>query len=438
MKKSRLFILALDGTPFTLLQQLFQKGVMPNLKALAEESVFKQMDSVLPAVSSSAWSSFMTGKTPAQHGILGFVDRTPADMNWYIPNADQLRAKTIWQILSEQGKRVFVMNVPVTFPPRPINGISVCGFLGNDIRKGTWPPEIGTLLKARGYRIDADTEMAKTNLPAFMEHLFEVLEKRIETMRQFYAQERWDVFMTHIMETDRLHHFFWEYFEQGHLLYKARFEELYRRIDAEIGRILDESGEDSAFLLLSDHGFCTLRHAVYLNRWLSENGYLEFKTSPPSDLHDIAPQSRAYSLYPGRIYVNLKGREKEGTVEPGLPYEQLRTELAQRLKTILDPFGRPVVKQVLRREEAYPEASAAELQRLPDLIAVSHRGYDLKGDLWYASLFDKTIFNGMHTDDDAFVLAKDIAIPEERFSIDKLFYAVKVFFDLSGASSLFN
>jgi len=429
MKKSRLFILALDGTPFTLLQQLFREGVMPNLKKLTEESVFKQMDSVLPSVSSSAWSSFMTGKTPAQHGILGFVDRTPADMKWYIPNAEHLRAKTIWQILSEKGKRVFVMNVPVTFPPRPINGISICGFLGNDIRRGTWPPEIGTLLKARGYRIDADTEMAKTNLPAFMGHLFEVLEKRIETMRFFYNQERWDVFMTHIMETDRLHHFFWEYYEQSHMQYKARFEELYRRIDTEIGRMRAESGADTAFLLLSDHGFCTLRYAVYLNRWFTENGYLFFKTTLPSALHDIAPPCRVYALYPGRIYINLKGREKDGSVEPGTTYEQLRNELIVRLKTILDPSGRPVVKQVLRREEAYLEASAVELQRLPDLIAESYRGYDLKGDLWHASLFDKTIFNGMHTDDDAFVLAKDIAIPEGRFSIDKLFRAVEGFFD---------
>ncbi len=429
MKKSRLFILALDGTPFTLLQQLFREGVMPNLKKLAEESVFKQMDSVQPPVSSSAWASFMTGKTPAQHGILGFVDRTPADMNWYVPNADHLRAKTIWQILSEQGKRVFVMNVPVTFPPKPINGISVCGFLGNDIRKGTWPPEIGTLLKARGYRIDADTEMAKTNLPAFMEHLFAVLEKRIETMRHFYAQERWDVFMTHIMETDRLHHFFWEYFEKGHVQYKTRFMDLYRRIDTEIGHILAESAGDTAFLFLSDHGFCTLRQAVYLNRWLGDNGYLFFNATLPADLHAIAAHTRAYSLYPGRIYINLKGREKEGSVQPGAAYEQLRSELTQGLKTILDPSGRPVIKAVLHREEVYPEASDEELLQLPDLIAIPHWGYDLKGDLWHASLFDKTVFNGMHTDDDAFVLAKDISIPEGRFSIDRLFEALKTFFD---------
>ena len=429
MKKSRLFIFALDGVPYTLLQQLFREGVMPNLQKLAEESVFKQMDSVRPPVSSSAWASFMTGKTPAQHGILGFVDRSPADMNWYIPNADYLRAKTLWQILSEKGKRVFVMNVPVTFPPQRINGISICGFLGNDIGKGTWPPEIGTLLKARGYRIDADTELAKTNVPAFMEHLFEVLEKRLETMRYFYTQERWDVFMTHIMETDRLHHFFWEYYEQGHAQYKARFMELYRRIDREIGRMLTASGGDTAVLFLSDHGFCTLRYAVYLNRWLVENGYLSFKTNPPADLHDIAPQSKVYSLYPGRIYLHVKGREKEGSVEPGLPYEQLRNELIARLKTLVDPVGRPVMKRILRREKAYPEATAAELLRLPDLIAEAQRGYDLKGDLWHASLFDKTVFNGMHTDDDAFVLAKDISIPERRFSIDTLFYALKEFFD---------
>jgi len=424
MKKSRIFILALDGTPFTLLQQFMQDGVMPNLKKLVAESTFKQMDSVLPAVSSSAWASFMTGKTPAQHGILGFVDRNPNNMDWYIPNASHLRTKTLWQSMSEMGKRVFVMNVPVTYPPQAINGISICGFLGNDITKGTYPLEIGTLLKARGYQIDTDTELAKKDLSAFLDQLWAVFEKRIETMWYFYWQESWDVFMTHIMETDRLHHFFWEYFEQGHLQYKTRLVEFYKRIDREIGKIHTNLSEDSALLLLSDHGFCTLKYAVYLNRWLADNGYLHFNSVQPASLKDIASSTKAYSLYPGRIYINLKGREKNGSVAPGREYEQLRNDLIFHLKNLKDPSGLQVVKQVLRREDAYPEANETEIPVLPDLVVISNRGYDLKGNLWHHTLFDKTIFNGMHTDDDAFILAKGMPIPEQRFSIDKLYQVI--------------
>ncbi len=420
MEKTPLFILALDGTPFTLLQKLIREGIMPNFKKLVEVSTFKQMDSVLPAVSSSAWASFMTGTTPDEHGILGFVDRNPATMEWYVPNAAHLRKKTIWQTLSEQKKRVFVMNVPVTYPPQKINGISICGFLGNDIIKGTYPPEIGYLLKARGYKIDADTELAKKNLSDFFDHLISVYEKRVETMWHFYQQEEWDVFMTHIMETDRLHHFFWQYFEQGHAEFKSIFVNFYRMIDVLIGNVVKRISKDSALLMLSDHGFTTLNYEVYLNYWLAENNYLSFNNSPANSLKDIAHDSRVYSLYPGRLYINLRGREKYGCVAPGLEYELLRNDLIQKIQNMRDPDGFPIIEKVLRRGEAYPNASSAESNQLPDLTAIAHRGYDLKGNLQHSKLFDKTVFNGMHTQDDAFVLARNIKIPVERFAIDRL------------------
>lgn len=429
MKKLPLFILALDGTPFTLLQRLIQNGVMPHFKKLIEDSTFQQMDSVLPPVSSSAWASFMTGATPDKHGILGFVDRNPATMEWYVPNAAHLRKETIWQTLSEMQKRVFVMNVPVTFPPQNINGISICGFLGSDITKGTYPPEIGYLLKARDYKIDVDTELAKTDLSAFYDQLMVVYEKRIETMHHFYDQEQWDVFMVHIMETDRLHHFFWQFFETGQAPFTSRFLDLYHKIDHLIGQIVQKIPKNSALLILSDHGFTTLKYEVYLNHWLAENNYLSFNNYPATSLKDISLKSRAYSLYPGRIYINLKDREKDGCVEPGLEYELVRNDLIQKLHNLRDPEKLPVIEKVLRREEAYPNATSLERNQLPDLIAIGRRGYDLKGNLHHPTLFDKTVFNGMHTPDDAFVLAKNIKIPEKRFSIDKLHATILSFMD---------
>ncbi len=420
MKPPRLFILALDGTPFTLLNELIRNGIMPNLKKLTKESVFRQMDSVIPPVSSSAWASFMTGQTPDTHGILGFVDRNPATMDWILPNASHLQTETLWQHYSVQNKRVFTMNVPVTYPPRPVNGISVCGFLGTDITKGTYPADIGLLLKARGYRIDANTELAKQDLNLFLDDLFNVLEKRIETLWHFYHQEPWDVFMTHIMETDRLHHFFYEYYEQRDPRFYEPFLNLYRRIDKLIGTILRQIDEQSALLLLSDHGFCTLNYEVYLNKWLAENGFLSFLKPNPASLKDMSPQSLAYSLYPGRIYLNVRGREASGRITPGIEYEQVRNRLMEALMQLKDPQGKTVVKQVLRREEAYPEAGGDSFSTLPDLIALPEKGYDFKGNLQHPYLFDKTIFNGTHTTDNAFVLAQQTEIPSGRISINRL------------------
>ncbi len=436
-QKNRLLILSIDGTPFTLLGDLIQKGLMPHWARLAGKADFRQMDSVLPPVSSSAWASFLTGRSPAEHGIMGFVDRNPGTMEWLLPKGDAIRGETILQNLSKKKKRIFFMNVPMTCPPQPVNGIIIGGFLADDLAAATYPAHIGTLLKARGYRIDADTELAKHDLSAFVEHLQQVLDKRVETMWHFWRQERWDFFMTHIMESDRLFHFLWEYYQKGQAPYAHMFEQFFVKIDAVIGSICRELPEDTALLLLSDHGFTTLNKEVSLNRWLYDLGLLRWKTMPPQSLKDLHPQSKAYALYPGRLFVNLKGREKEGSVAAGTEYEEVRAFLRSALLKLRDEEGNPVIKEVIIREELSGHAagipdlkeSAADLNRLPDLLAAPYDGYDLKGRLWDERIFEKTIFNGMHTFDDAFVLGQGIVLPERRLSIKDLADVILDFFE---------
>lgn len=426
---NRIFILALDGTPYSLLKKLIDENRMPNLKRFAENADFKQMDSVIPPVSSVAWASFMTGCHPGKHGIYGFIERDPHTMKWFVPLSDRLKENTIQTILSAAGKRVFMMNIPMTYPPRPVNGISVCGFLGNDLTQGTYPPEVGTFLKARGYVIDADTELAKTDLNQFYTHLIDILERRVETMWHFWEQENWDFFMIHIMETDRLHHFFWEYMEQDHPVWAEKFYNFYELIDRFIGDIIHQIPKDIPLMILSDHGFTTLKKEVYLNRWLFQKEYLKFKKPYPETLEDINPLSKAYSLYPGRIYINLRGREKIGSVEQGLEYEQIRQEIKQKLMKLVEPESQSkILKDIHKGEDLYTRDTGKKkiIQKntinsanrsFPDLVAVPFDGYDLKGNLWWDTIFEKTVFNGMHTFNDAFILLNNGKLPLERFSI---------------------
>ena len=97
---NRIFIFALDGTPYSLLNKLITENQMPYLERLIKEAQFKQMDSVIPPVSSVAWASFMTGNHPGNHGIFGFVEREPKTMKWYVPLSDQIKMKTIQANLS--------------------------------------------------------------------------------------------------------------------------------------------------------------------------------------------------------------------------------------------------------------------------------------------------------------------------------------------------
>ncbi len=431
MSNNKIFVLALDGVPYTLLKQLIELNLMPNLNDLAQKGFLVQMDSVQPPVSSTAWASFMTGLKPGDHGIYGFVDRNPKTMEWIIPQSNNLRGKTLWEILSTHQKRVFVMNVPVTYPPRKVNGISICGFLGNDIVSGTYPKEFGYILKSRGYRIDADTELAKSDLFAFYDDLNIVLQSRIDTLWYFWQREPWDFFMVHIMETDRLHHFFWQFYCDKIQPYYDMFLKFYQKIDTIIGQIANTISDDMGLLLLSDHGFTSLKKEVNLNRWLADENYLSFINTSPSSLKEMDTSSIAYSLYPGRIYLNLKGRECYGRIGSGVEYEQTRNELKNKIQNLVDPeTGDRVVKDVIYGENVFTNGltsnlagrSFAEIQEqsLPDLMVLANEGYELKGILTAEYQFIKQHFTGMHTYDDAFLLGKNLSESDCRLSIDQV------------------
>jgi predicted AlkP superfamily phosphohydrolase/phosphomutase len=362
MPPNKLVILCLDGTPYSLIQKLISYGIMPNLDSLVKTATIRPMNSVLPTVSSVAWASFLTGRSPAQHGIYGFIERNPETMDVFVPTAQNMIGRTLPEVLSEQDKRVFSMNVPISYPPRKVNGIEISGFLCPDIQKGTYPQGIAAKLQNMDYRIDVDTVSAREDLEHFAAELLYTYEKRIQAMWQFWQQEDWDFFLVHIMETDRLHHFIWEFMEQEHPRWGSFFMDFYRRIDTLIGQLVDTLGPDHELVIMSDHGFTTLKKEVYINKWLYDSNYLRYKSDKsPDSLNDIHPQTVAYSLIPGRIYINLSGREKDGSVRPGMAYERLREELREGIQSIRDPqTGEAMVRRVWTREEYYNPKSKVQ------------------------------------------------------------------------------
>ena len=399
-KDRRVFVLSLDGVPYSFLRNQMGKGRWPNLAKLVEEGSLTRMKSVLPTISSVAWSTFMTGKNPAKHGIFGFVDHRPNSYEMFIPTSVNMTSKTLWEILSERGKRVVVINVPVTYPVRPVNGILVSGFLATGLEKATFPREISRQLEQMGYRIDVDAAQAHESLDKFLGDLRLTLEKRIQTMYYFMDHQPWDYFHLHVMGTDRINHFLWEHMEQGHPQYAAPFLNYYEQIDEILGELRQKLEDDVTFILMSDHGFCTVKKEVNLSRHLVERGWLSFQHNPPKNLQDIHPSSRAYTLIPGRVYLNVKGREPKGSVQPS-EYERVREEVAESLLDLqLSQTGEKVIRKVVRREDIY---QGDHLSAAADLIAMPFDGFDLKADVKKEVLAEKTALVGMHTYDDAFL-----------------------------------
>jgi predicted AlkP superfamily phosphohydrolase/phosphomutase len=408
-RSSRLFILGLDGSPLPLLERLMKAGDLPNLAKAFQSGAAVEMNSSLPDVSAVAWTSVNTGKNPAKHGIYGFVDRKPGSTAMEVMTATHVKAKTIWELASDAGRRAVAINVPLSFPPQRINGVVISDFLAPSLNKAVHPTTLVPSLRAMGYRIDTDPRVARESLDAFIDDFRITAEKRAEAVLHLMDREAWDLFMVVFMETDRLHHFMWQYMEENDPTYGPKFLDAYKLIDALAGKILDRLGKEDQLIIMSDHGFTTLKREVYLNAWLEAQGYLQFSPGAERDLPGLASSTRAFSLDPGRIYVNLAGREAAGSVPPGAA-EALVDELAERLRGLRDPeSGDTIVKDIYRADEVY---SGPYRDRSPDLLVMPHDGYDIKGTFEPSELTGRGKLVGMHKYDNAtlFIRGKRIAV----------------------------
>lgn len=400
-------VLGLDGTPCSFLEKEMEAGTLPHLAALRSRGKFAQMETEIPAISSVAWASFMTGVNPGAHGIFGFTDRLPGTYELCFPNYSSLKAEPVWDRIGREGGRCCVLNVPSTYPARPVNGVLVSGFVAPNLERAVYPSEAYEYLSRSGYRIDVDAARARESLDLLVEDLHLTLEKRREAMLHFHGQESWNFFMSVFTGTDRLHHFLWRHYENNDPVYREEFLRYYRRLDEIIGEFVSMLPEETALLMLSDHGFCGIRKEIFLNSLLGSVGLLAFRDGEPKTIADIDPDStRAYCLDPGRIYLNRRGREPGGIVEAG-EAENLMGEIGEILLDLKDPqSGEPVIDRVEIASGIY---SGQHVESGPDLIAVPNRGYDLKGRMSGQVFAEAGLLSGMHTHDDAFVFIDERA-----------------------------
>ena len=401
----RVIVIALDGVPYSFFPAIKELNLSPVLSSLHQANKIHPMTTTLPPVSSVAWASFLTGLNPGVHGLTGFVDRKPGGYIPFVPTAEDLKVSTIYQYLSRLGLRVCSIGVPATFPPVPINGILVSGFLAPNIERSVYPKEEVETLKSFDYRLDIDAWSARESDESLIAQLPKTLSARIRTASHYLIRENWDLFVFHILETDRLHHFMWRQMKNKESKALNLFSALYGMIDNFLQNIMGKLSEETALIILSDHGFTELKKDFYLNRWLIEEGYLTLADPTPTNLTGMAPSSKLFSMAPGRIYLHLEGRTPHGTVSNDHKAELLKKEISESLENVHDPeTGSKVIQKVIdmRGEWELTDFDNSSLQ-LPDLIAIPSPGYELKGELSGAELFGTDRFTGMHSYGDAFI-----------------------------------
>jgi len=472
MDKKRVLIVGLDGMTYDVMKPLTDQGIMPVCKSLMDRGTWGTLMSTVPPVTGPAWCSFATGKQPGNHGVFDFFKPTKgqnaAGMTRRLINSKEVDGKTIWQIYSELGKTCIVMNVPVSYPPRPIKGAMFTGMLTpSPDHNMTYPPDLYDRLKPElgEYCITVNWQgYSDATADKFLDDLMACQTKRTEyCLRLMDEYPDWELCFPCHTSTDRICHAMWHYIdpiEREKLKSDGRYNpdimekvyEFYRRLDAEIGQLIEKAGPDTPVFFVSDHGFGPMRGKFYVNEFLEKQGLLTVKRGKVHQamfsilmrkvhfklLKMMGKQDRikeiqtklavdrtsdtARTFYDtfyelidwkktkvymasnteGGLYLNMKGRTlygqdvDRGIIEPE-DYEKERQNVMEVLKKIKHPdTGQPLLSHALPREEVY---KGKYIDRAPDIV------FFLESGAWVADFaFGKGLYkkadwrtgSGMH------------------------------------------
>ena len=202
--RKRLAVLGLDGMPLSLARQL--GTVLPNIRRIAEQADSVQAE--LPELSPVNWTSFFTGEGPETHGIYGFSNMNTQTYRLRISNSQDVTCPTVFDRLGKKGLVSRFINLPNTYPVRPVRGMGVSGFVSLDFNKSVYPPFLQGKLQEIDYKLEADTNMGRRDLDYLLSELRNTLASRLGALDMLWPDLGWDLFVHVFTETDRLFHFF--------------------------------------------------------------------------------------------------------------------------------------------------------------------------------------------------------------------------------------
>jgi predicted AlkP superfamily phosphohydrolase/phosphomutase len=413
---SKIVIIGIDGGTFDIIDPLIRKRELPNIESIMKNGCWSELTTTIPSITLPAWVSFATGVNPAKHGIYYFTADTHKTYDeGPLVNTTNIRAKHLWQILTENDKKCIAVTIPFTYPPMKVDGamVSFPARTGQIDKFRSYPPEIMDELK-RELKLD---QKNIESLKQIMDNsakgdaslrVVDLHQKAVEiiTDATLYLMEKldWSFLMTVYQSSDVMQHHFWAHMDKDHPYYKpenhGQFSNVifdtYRKIDASIGRIMKKAGNDTTFIIMSDHGGAPVHKYFFTNKWLMEKGWLvlngkrPYKISikrrpvgqvlervgmkgftrflpyriktfkipcpkrrylPSSELIDWG-RTKAYATNAG-ININLKDREPNGIVE-AKEYDKTLESIRNELYKYIDPqTGKKVIDKVFRRDEIY-------------------------------------------------------------------------------------
>jgi predicted AlkP superfamily phosphohydrolase/phosphomutase len=284
-------IVGLDGATFDLMLPWIEEGRLPNLARLLRGGIWGPLESTIPPITPCAWSSFMTGKNPGKHGLFDFVEPNRDGRGFQFTNASFRDGETLWACLSRNGRRVGIVNVPMTYPPEPVNGFLISGLdTPHEQSQFMYPIEIRHELVEAGihYRIDQQhlgNMRSAARRRQQLRNIAEAETARTAAFRHLSQGRPADFRMIVYGATDQVQHHFWHFMDPSHDKYdpagdefKDAIRDTYIHIDKQLGLLLEECDEDTVVIVMSDHGFGpTSNVRIRLNQVLHDAGLLSFQ-----------------------------------------------------------------------------------------------------------------------------------------------------------------
>ena len=421
---AKVLIIGIDGGSFDILRPLTEQGVMPRLRHILEEGIAGDLTTTMPPITAAAWTSFATGVNPGRHGLVDFVYFPGCGYHVAVASSRDVRAPTVWDIAGDQGREVGIIGVPMTYPPQRVNGFLISDFMTPPgSRNFTHPPELQDELEsAVGPFVTYEGEgIAPWDIPRFAQRLVRDVQARVNAAVYLFERYEPDLSVFVFQSLDGLQHRFHRILDindphhnpRESVLYRDDLLLVYRAVDEGIGRLRVAVGEQAVVFLMSDHGFGPLYGFIHLNNWLRERGYLVLRRDlltalryalfragfTPEMAHKLSQvlgldlrykvnrgqafgalrriflsfdnvdwgRTRAYALgHIGQVFINVRGRQPQGAVAPGIEYEALCDKLIAELLALKHPItGEHLIAHVYRREQLY---SGPQVEHLPDLL----------------------------------------------------------------------
>ena len=285
----KVFVLGLDGATLDVMTPMMSRGELPAFAQMAAQGVHGPLQSVVPPLSPPAWVSFATGKYPGKHRIIGFTRMVPHSYRLQLVTGRDNRAQSLWNLAGREGKKVIVVNVPMTYPPQPVNGLMISGLDTPDVHSDfTYPASLKDELfsKVPEYKVNLQLGaylQSDGRRLAALRMILRDIEARHRAVAYLMDQYPWDLFIVKFNNPDIVQHHFWKYMDPAHPDHDPGSREefrnaifsVYRKLDDVTSSIMGKLGQDCTFVVMSDHGAgARVNKVVYVNEWLRDKGHL--------------------------------------------------------------------------------------------------------------------------------------------------------------------